>query len=60
MREQHGEILAVKTASHSDQLAPDASQDATRGLSLAHAAGQVTLDRFPRRQARIPATQRSQ
>jgi hypothetical protein len=38
-----------------DQLATDASQDATRGLSLAHAPGQVTLDRFTRRQATYQA-----
>ncbi|MDN7177054.1 hypothetical protein M0D69_03290 [Caballeronia sp. SEWSISQ10-4 2] len=58
MLEQHGEIFAVKAASHVDQLATDASQDATRGLSLAHAPGQVTLDRFTRRLADIPGAQR--
>ncbi|CAE6858417.1 hypothetical protein R75777_07913 [Paraburkholderia nemoris] len=60
MREQQGEIVAVKTTSHCDQLATDAPEDATCGLSLAHAARQVTLNRCPRRQPCVPGTQRSQ
>ncbi|HEV2682226.1 MAG TPA: hypothetical protein VGV14_17100 [Rhodanobacter sp.] len=58
--EQHGEIVPVKTASHGDQLATDASQDATRRLPPAYATGQVTRDRLSRRQACVPGTQRGQ
>jgi hypothetical protein len=59
MCEKHGEIVVVMRASHCIQLAANSSDDATCGPSLAHFAGQVTLDRFLRAPACVLGTQRT-
>ena len=51
-------IVAMARERAADQLAPDVTDDAARGLSLTHRVGQIAQHRVTRGQTRVPRAQR--